>query len=168
MATSRFVCNYLFCHRLITRDLWDLNATNDVIVQGYIESLEKCIAWDRKEVATSEAESEERSTMYWTAYCWWGIGASQNFTACSIVVSFRWTFVKTWYRNVHNFYFLITYGVCKERKYCNRMSEKKKFSPFDKCSWFVCLRRRTKKISGRLSVWMSGCTYVHGFFMWTQ
>ena len=28
------------------------------------------------------------------------------------------------------FYFLITYGVCKKRKYCNRMSEKK-FSPFD-------------------------------------
>ena len=24
------------------------------------------------------------------------------------------------------FYFLITYGVCKKRKYCNRMSEKKK------------------------------------------
>ena len=35
----------------------------------------------------------------------------------------------------HSFYsyFLITYGVCKKRKYCNRMSEKKKFSPFDKC-----------------------------------
>ena len=26
------------------------------------------------------------------------------------------------------FYFLITYGVCKKRKYCNRMSEKKKNS----------------------------------------
>ena len=25
-------------------------------------------------------------------------------------------------------YFLITYGVCKKRKYCNRMSEKKKNS----------------------------------------
>ena len=28
------------------------------------------------------------------------------------------------------FYFLITYGICKKRKYCNRMS-KKKFSAFD-------------------------------------
>ena len=28
---------------------------------------------------------------------------------------------------VFTFYFLITYGVCKKRKYCNRMSEKKKF-----------------------------------------
>ena len=28
------------------------------------------------------------------------------------------------YSNIH-FYFLITYGVCKKRKYCNRMSEKK-------------------------------------------
>ena len=43
-----------------------------------------------------------------------------------------------------DFYFLITYGVCKKKKYCNRMSGKKKFSPFDKCS---CL-------SVCLSVWM--------------
>ena len=28
------------------------------------------------------------------------------------------------------FYFLITYGVCKKRKYCNRMSEKKILSFF--------------------------------------
>ena len=43
-------------------------------------------------------------------------------------------------------YFLITYGVCKKRKYCNRMSErKKKFSLFDKCSCFVCLRRQNKQ-----------------------
>ena len=37
----------------------------------------------------------------------------------------------TWTINVsrsHIFYFLITYGVCKKRKYCNRMSEKKKNS----------------------------------------
>ena len=52
---------------------------------------------------------------------------------------------KIWHRNSRSrylaleiaFYFLITYGVCKKRKYCNRMSEKKKFSPFDKCSCFV-------------------------------
>ena len=56
-----------------------------------------------------------------------------------------------------DFYFLITYGVCKKRKYCDRMSEKKKkFSPFDKCLWFLCLRRQNKrkKISVCLSVWM--------------
>ena len=29
-----------------------------------------------------------------------------------------------------SFYFLITYGVCKKRKYCNRMSEKKKILSF--------------------------------------
>ena len=42
------------------------------------------------------------------------------------------------------FYFLITYGVCKKKKYCNRMSEKKN-SPFDECSCFVCLRRQNKQ-----------------------
>ena len=29
-----------------------------------------------------------------------------------------------------HFYFLITYGVCEKRKYCNRMSEKKKILSF--------------------------------------
>ena len=77
-----------------------------------------------------------------------------------------------------SFYFLITYGVCKKRKYCNRMSEKKEFSPFDECSCFVCFRRQNKqtKISVCLSVWLyeRGCTwlyvwlYVRGLFMWTQ
>ena len=32
--------------------------------------------------------------------------------------------------NVRFCYFLITYGVCKKRKYCNRMSEKKKILSF--------------------------------------
>ena len=52
------------------------------------------------------------------------------------------------------FNFLITYGVCKKRKYCNHMSETKK--NVDKCSWFVCLRRQNnpKKNSVCLSVWM--------------
>ena len=40
-----------------------------------------------------------------------------------------------------SFYFLITYRVCKKRKYYNRMSEKKKFSPFDECSCFVYVRK---------------------------
>ena len=44
--------------------------------------------------------------------------------------------------------------------------KEKKFSPFDECSCFVCLRRQTKRkkisvcLSGCLSVWLSGCTYV--------
>ena len=69
-----------------------------------------------------------------------------------------------------NFYFLITYGVCKKRKYCNRMSEKKN-SPIDECSCFVCLRRQNKQkkipsvcLSVCLIVWL----YVRGVFMWTQ
>ena len=58
-----------------------------------------------------------------------------------------------------SFYFLMTYGVCKKRKYCNRMSEKRKISSFDECSCFVCLRRRNeqKKIP---SVRPSVCLYV--------
>ena len=77
--------------------------------------------------------------------------------------------------NVHSFdfCFLITYGVCKKRKYCNRMSEKKKFSPFDECSCFVNLKRQKEqkkkfRPSVCLSVCLSGCTYVRGLFMWTQ
>ena len=42
-----------------------------------------------------------------------------------------------------HFHFLITYEVCKKRKYCNHMSEKT-FSPFDECSFFLCLRRQNK------------------------
>ena len=73
--------------------------------------------------------------------------------------------------NFRFFYFLITYGISKKRQYSNRMS-KKKFSPFDECSCFVCLRRQNKQkkfrlsaclsvcISVCLSVWLSGCTYV--------
>ena len=34
------------------------------------------------------------------------------------------------------FYLLITYGVCKKRKYCNRMI-KKKFCLLDECSCFI-------------------------------
>ena len=43
-----------------------------------------------------------------------------------------------------DFYFLITYGVCKKRKYCNRMSEQKKILFF-----FVSLKQRFGKIAVR-------------------
>ena len=42
-----------------------------------------------------------------------------------------------------NFYFLITYGVCKERKYCNRKREKKKILSFPSVCLSVCLDVRT-------------------------
>ena len=60
-----------------------------------------------------------------------------------------------------DFYFLITYGVCKKRKYCNCMREKKKFYPFDECSCFICLERQnTQKNSVCLSGCLSGCLAV--------
>ena len=69
---------------------------------------------------------------------------------------------KCWFgpvlRTLINFDFLITYGVCKKRKYCNRMSERKKFSPFDECSCFVCLRRQNKQ--RKFFVCMSVCTWT--------
>ena len=45
---------YLFCCRghLVTRNPWDARATNVIVwgyVWGYIASVEKCIAWDRKQ-----------------------------------------------------------------------------------------------------------------------
>ena len=56
------------------------------------------------------------------------------------------------------FYFLIAYGVCKKRKYFNRISEKKKFS-LDECSCFVCLRRQNEQKKFP-SVCLSVCLYV--------
>ena len=51
--------------------------------------------------------------------------------------------VNTRFTDGQYFYFPITYGVCKKRKYCNRMI-KKKFPPVDECSCFVCLRTQNK------------------------
>ena len=54
------------------------------------------------------------------------------------------------------YYFLITYGVCKKRKCCNRISEKK-------IHVLLVLEHKTSKkiASVRLSVWSSGCTSVY-------
>ena len=65
------------------------------------------------------------------------------------------------------FYFLITYGIYKKRKCCNRMSEEKKFFPFDECSFFVCLRRQNKQ-KKFTSVCLSACLSVRGLLLWTQ
>ena len=84
-----------------------------------------------------------------------------------------------------NFFTFSSHTEYVKREYCNRMSEKKKFSPFDKCLWFLSLRRQNKqkknfrlsvclyvrpsaRPSVRPSVRLSGCTCVRGLFMWTQ
>ena len=58
-------------------------------------------------------------------------------------------------------YFLITYGVCKKRKYCNRMSEKKNSLLLTNAHDFYVLEdKKSKKkfpsvrMSVCLSVWM--------------
>ena len=66
------------------------------------------------------------------------------------------------------FYFLTTYGVCKKRKYCNRMSKKKNSLLLTNAHDLYALEDKTSQKKFRLSVWMSGCTYVRGLFMWTQ
>ena len=60
---------------------------------------------------------------------------------------------------MHLFYFLITYGVCKHRKYCNRMSEKKNSLLLTNVYDFYVLEDKTSQEKFP-SVWMSGCTYV--------
>ena len=62
-------------------------------------------------------------------------------------------------------YFLITYGVCKKRKYCNRMSGKKILSFWWMLMFCMIIRQnKRKKISVRpsvcLSVCLSGCTWT--------
>ena len=66
---------------------------------------------------------------------------------------------------IQYFYFLITYGVCKKRKYCNRMSEKKKNSLLlmNAHVLYMLKDKRSKK-----NFRLSGCVYVCGLFMWTQ
>ena len=56
------------------------------------------------------------------------------------------------------FHFLIIYGACKKRKYCNRMSGKKKNS-FHLINVHVLydLEHKTSKKNFRLSVWLSVC-----------
>ena len=55
-----------------------------------------------------------------------------------------------------HFYFLITYGVCKKRKYCNRMSEKKTLLLTNVHDLYVLEHKTSKKKfpSVCLSVWL--------------
>ena len=67
----------------------------------------------------------------------------------------------------HNFYFLITYGVCKKRKYCNRITEKKNSLLLTNVHDLYFLEDKTsqKKFSSLcpsvcLSVWMYARTWT--------
>ena len=61
------------------------------------------------------------------------------------------------------FYFLFTYGVCKKRKYCNRMNEKKTLFLMDVHVLYV-LEDKISKKHFRMSVWLN----VRGSWLWTQ
>ena len=90
-------------------------------------------------------------------------GSANSFESYCVHMKSPRTYVHPDRQTDGNFCFLITYGVSKNRKYCNRMKEKrKKFSPFEKCSWFACLRRQNKpkKFFICLSVCLDVRTYV--------
>ena len=61
----------------------------------------------------------------------------------------------------NNFYFLITYGVCKKRKYCNRMSKKKSLLLTNVHDLYVLEDKTSQKKfpSVCMSVFLSGCLY---------
>ena len=62
------------------------------------------------------------------------------------------------------FYFLITYGVCKKRKNCNRMNEKKKNSLLLRNVYdFYVLEDKTSQKNSRQSVCLSGCLDVRTY-----
>ena len=66
---------------------------------------------------------------------------------------------------MYPFCFLITYGICKKRKYCNRMSEKKNSLLLTNVHVLYVLEDKTSKKNSHLSVCLSGCldvrTYVN-------
>ena len=59
-----------------------------------------------------------------------------------------------------HFYFLMTYGVCKTRKYCNRKSEKKNSLLLMNVRVLYVLEDKTSKKNFRLSVCLSVCTWT--------
>ena len=69
------------------------------------------------------------------------------------------------------FYFLITYGVCKKRKYWNRRSQKKNSLLLTNVHVLYVLEDKTSTKnfpSVCLSVYLVVWLYVRGLFMWTQ
>ena len=63
------------------------------------------------------------------------------------------------------FYFLVTYGVCKKRKYCNRVSEKKNPLLLTNVHVLYVLEEKTSKkkyfcLFVCLAVCLSGCLAV--------
>ena len=91
--------------------------------------------------------------------------STYTFQQCGILWSYYFISNRAFFEKFifRHFYFLITYGVCKKRKYCNRMREKKKIPPFDKFSWFLWLRRQNKP--KKIFVCLSGCLDVRTY--WT-
>ena len=61
------------------------------------------------------------------------------------------------------FYFLITYGVCKKRQYCNRMSEKKNSLLLTNVHDLYVSEEKTSQKNFRLSVCLSGCLDVRTY-----
>ena len=64
-----------------------------------------------------------------------------------------------------HFYCLIAYGVCKKRKYCNRMSEKKNSLLLTNVHVLYVLEDKTITRNFRLSVCLPLCLYVRELFM---
>ena len=65
--------------------------------------------------------------------------------------------------NSHTYFCcLITYGVCKKRKYCNRMSEKKNSRLLTNFHVLYVLEDKTSKKNP------SVCLSVRGLLLWTQ
>ena len=59
-----------------------------------------------------------------------------------------------------HFYFHITHGVCKKRKYCNRMSEKKNYLLLMNVHVLYVLEDKTSKKNFRLPVYVYVCLSV--------
>ena len=59
-----------------------------------------------------------------------------------------------------NFYLLITYGVCKKRKYCNRMSEKKNSLLLTNVHDMYALEEKISQKKFRLSGCLDVRTYM--------
>ena len=73
---------------------------------------------------------------------------------------------------IHILFTFSFYGVCKTRKYCNRMSEKKNSLLLTNAHVLYVLEDETSKKNFRLSVcppvYLVVWLYVRGRFMWTQ
>ena len=125
--------------------------------------------------------------------CWISLLSSLlsggSFQRAPFISQLPWAVIKMIFHGSDKFaifYFLITYGVCKKRKYCNRISEKEKNSLLlMNVHVFCVIEHKTSKkkfrcvcLSVGLVVWLyvrmyhevvfMVCTDVRGFWLWTQ